>query len=265
MQPLHRSETPAVRPRRLGLAVSRKVDKRAVGRNRIKRVLRDCFRHHRPWTARRRLRRGGARRRRQVQPAIRAAPGFCRPAAPRRRVAHGRAPAQCRRASLHPPPIRVGPPAGRACAAHEPDPCFPAFRLADGGDPVVDGVGQATEPRRRPRPWPRRHHAGGSVPACRRRRRRTGAARRPEPPAAPAGDPADRAGRQRHRPGHGHHRRAARDPGRRRVLRGRPAAATRRRKSTPAARRCACSTRTGELLRRPERLGQRQPGARRAT
>lgn len=30
-----------------GLAVSRKVDKRAVGRNRIKRVLRDFFRHHR--------------------------------------------------------------------------------------------------------------------------------------------------------------------------------------------------------------------------
>ena len=30
---------------RLGLAVSRKVDKRAVGRNRIKRVLRDRFRH----------------------------------------------------------------------------------------------------------------------------------------------------------------------------------------------------------------------------
>jgi ribonuclease P protein component len=43
------SETPvAVDPvpaARLGLAVSRKVDKRAVGRNRIKRVLRDCFRH----------------------------------------------------------------------------------------------------------------------------------------------------------------------------------------------------------------------------
>lgn len=32
---------------RLGLAVSRKVDPHAVGRNRIKRVLRDCFRHHR--------------------------------------------------------------------------------------------------------------------------------------------------------------------------------------------------------------------------
>ena len=31
-------------PARLGLAVSRKVDKRAVGRNRIKRVLRDVFR-----------------------------------------------------------------------------------------------------------------------------------------------------------------------------------------------------------------------------
>jgi len=31
-------------PPRLGLAVSRKVDKRAVGRNRIKRVLRDVFR-----------------------------------------------------------------------------------------------------------------------------------------------------------------------------------------------------------------------------
>ena len=32
-------------PARLGVAVSRKVDKRAVGRNRIKRVLRDAFRH----------------------------------------------------------------------------------------------------------------------------------------------------------------------------------------------------------------------------
>lgn len=33
------------RPARLGLAVSRKVDPHAVGRNRIKRVLRDDFRH----------------------------------------------------------------------------------------------------------------------------------------------------------------------------------------------------------------------------
>ncbi|MGN6151050.1 MAG: ribonuclease P protein component [Lysobacteraceae bacterium] len=36
------------RPARLGLAVSRKVDRRAVVRNRIKRVLRDRFRHLRP-------------------------------------------------------------------------------------------------------------------------------------------------------------------------------------------------------------------------
>ena len=35
-------------PPRLGLAVSRKVDPRAVGRNRIKRVLRDAFRALRP-------------------------------------------------------------------------------------------------------------------------------------------------------------------------------------------------------------------------
>ncbi len=35
------------RPARLGLAVSRKVDGRAVGRNRIKRRLRDFFRRHR--------------------------------------------------------------------------------------------------------------------------------------------------------------------------------------------------------------------------
>jgi ribonuclease P protein component len=34
-------------PARLGLAVSRKVDRRAVGRNRIKRVLRECFRRAR--------------------------------------------------------------------------------------------------------------------------------------------------------------------------------------------------------------------------
>ena len=32
---------------RMGLAVSRKVDRRAVGRNRIKRILRDEFRHDR--------------------------------------------------------------------------------------------------------------------------------------------------------------------------------------------------------------------------
>lgn len=38
---------PAVAGARLGLAVSRKVDRRAVGRNRIKRVLRDCFRQRR--------------------------------------------------------------------------------------------------------------------------------------------------------------------------------------------------------------------------
>ena len=36
---------PADRPARLGLAVSRKVDPHAVGRNRIKRVLRDTLRH----------------------------------------------------------------------------------------------------------------------------------------------------------------------------------------------------------------------------
>lgn len=35
---------PDAAPPRLGLAVSRKVDPRAVGRNRIKRVLRDAFR-----------------------------------------------------------------------------------------------------------------------------------------------------------------------------------------------------------------------------
>ena len=38
-------------PPRLGLAVSRKVDTRAVGRNRIKRVLRNATRHVRPWMA----------------------------------------------------------------------------------------------------------------------------------------------------------------------------------------------------------------------
>lgn len=31
---------------RLGLAVSRQIDKRAVGRNRIKRIVRESFRHH---------------------------------------------------------------------------------------------------------------------------------------------------------------------------------------------------------------------------
>ena len=39
----HAVDTPA----RLGLAVSRKVDPHAVGRNRIKRILRDVFRQHR--------------------------------------------------------------------------------------------------------------------------------------------------------------------------------------------------------------------------
>lgn len=39
---------PDAAPARLGLAVSRKVDPRAVARNRIKRVLRDAFRHLRP-------------------------------------------------------------------------------------------------------------------------------------------------------------------------------------------------------------------------
>ncbi|MFC5570838.1 ribonuclease P protein component [Lysobacter yangpyeongensis] len=39
----HATATPA----RLGLAVSRKVDPRAVGRNRIKRALREIFRHWR--------------------------------------------------------------------------------------------------------------------------------------------------------------------------------------------------------------------------
>jgi len=38
---------PADRPARLGLAVSRKVDPHAVGRNRIKRVLRDILRQTR--------------------------------------------------------------------------------------------------------------------------------------------------------------------------------------------------------------------------
>jgi ribonuclease P protein component len=43
---LHRLDDGA--PPRLGLAVSRKVESHAVGRNRIKRVLRDAFRHARP-------------------------------------------------------------------------------------------------------------------------------------------------------------------------------------------------------------------------
>ena len=42
----HRFERPDDGPR-LGLAVSRKVDRRAVGRNRIKRVMRETFRTHR--------------------------------------------------------------------------------------------------------------------------------------------------------------------------------------------------------------------------
>jgi ribonuclease P protein component len=51
----HRAATPVLalhylpddRPARIGFAVSRKVDSRAVIRNRIKRVLRDHFRRHR--------------------------------------------------------------------------------------------------------------------------------------------------------------------------------------------------------------------------
>lgn len=42
---LHWHATPT--PARLGLAVSRKVDPNAVGRNRIKRALREVFRQHR--------------------------------------------------------------------------------------------------------------------------------------------------------------------------------------------------------------------------
>ena len=42
---------PGPQPARLGLAVSRKVDPRAVGRNRIKRVLRDATRRLRPQMA----------------------------------------------------------------------------------------------------------------------------------------------------------------------------------------------------------------------
>jgi len=45
MLALHRLDDGAAP--RLGLAVSRKVDPHAVGRNRIKRVLRDVFRHQR--------------------------------------------------------------------------------------------------------------------------------------------------------------------------------------------------------------------------
>lgn len=43
---LHRAPAAEADSARLGLAVSRKVDKRAVGRNRIKRVLRETFRQH---------------------------------------------------------------------------------------------------------------------------------------------------------------------------------------------------------------------------
>ncbi|HET6397913.1 MAG TPA: ribonuclease P protein component [Pseudoxanthomonas sp.] len=42
---------PAAHPPRLGLAVSRKVDARAVGRNRIKRILRETTRRLRPQLA----------------------------------------------------------------------------------------------------------------------------------------------------------------------------------------------------------------------
>lgn len=43
----HRFERPEDSGPRLGLAVSRKVDRRAVGRNRIKRIMRETFRTHR--------------------------------------------------------------------------------------------------------------------------------------------------------------------------------------------------------------------------
>jgi ribonuclease P protein component len=42
---------PDALPARLGLAVSRKVDRRAVVRNRIKRAWREAFRRLRPWLA----------------------------------------------------------------------------------------------------------------------------------------------------------------------------------------------------------------------
>lgn len=44
---LHAQPRPECSEARLGVTVSKRVDKRAVGRNRIKRVLRDVFRRHR--------------------------------------------------------------------------------------------------------------------------------------------------------------------------------------------------------------------------
>ena len=64
----------ATTPARLGLAVSRKVDPHAVGRNRIKRVLRAEFRTLRLPARRRRLRAGRARRPRAKATAKRCAP-----------------------------------------------------------------------------------------------------------------------------------------------------------------------------------------------
>src|SRR5690606_27497626 len=68
------------------------------------------------------------------------APARCRPTATA---------AQCRRRPAPSPSFPLHPPRPATAAvpvrlpAHEPDPSFPAHRLADGGDVVVDGV----EPR----------------------------------------------------------------------------------------------------------------------
>jgi len=139
---------PADRPARLGLAVSRKVDPNAVGRNRIKRVLRDILRQTRT----------------DIQPgdfvvvarsAARSASNdeirqaFLRLLRRLRALptpgVDGTMPPPDGIATLTPPhpllgPTRHRPPAPPSLSADEPDPRIPHFCLADGGRAAVDGV-----------------------------------------------------------------------------------------------------------------------------
>ena len=103
-------------PARLGLAVSRKVDPRAVARNRIKRVLRDHFR----------------RLRAQLPPGayvlVARAPA-ARASGPELRAAFDQL---LRRAAALPPPVPAGtmPAPGASSAPASPPPSIPPPRCA---------------------------------------------------------------------------------------------------------------------------------------
>ena len=148
----------------------------------------------------------------------------------------------------------------------EPDPCLPDLRLADGGDPAVDGVGQgkgrraasAAGPRPRTSVAQRRRSRRGAERAHGRRGRRADAHRRspaavehrPRPPA-----PADAVTVTTD---------VLRVDARRRHLRNADLLKypQRQPKSADSRAGARCSTPgSGALLRRAERLGQQHGGA----